>query len=155
MRAPDVQIRRATDADVASLTGLLGVQLAEHGVTLGERELRHAVEGLLRRPQLGRFLLALERDAVVGFAALAFLWTLEHGGRSAWLDELYVVPERRGRGIGASLLQAVYREASSAGAVALDLEVERGHERVESLYEREGFRPHARRRWVRPLSARV
>ncbi|MBI2963270.1 MAG: GNAT family N-acetyltransferase [Deltaproteobacteria bacterium] len=153
MDRPGIEIRPASAADLSSLVDLLGIQLDEHGVTLSAPQLGAAVEGLLRRPQLGALLIAVENRRVVGLAALSFLWTLEHGGRAAWLDELYVKPERRGRGIGRALLREAYRAARSIGARALDLEVEKGHERVGTLYAREGFRALSRRRWSLRLPA--
>jgi GNAT superfamily N-acetyltransferase len=150
-----MEIRPAIATDRERLVEMLGVQLREHGVTLAEPDLARGVEGLLLRPQLGRFLVASEPGQIVGFAALSFLWTLEHAGRAAWLDELYVLPESRGRGIGRALLEAAYELATSIGARALDLEIERGHERVARLYEREGFRVLSRQRWARPLRARI
>src|SRR5579872_5729184 len=47
----------------------------------------------------------------VGLAYLAYTWTLEHGGQSAWLDELYVVPGERSRGVGTALLRAALDHA--------------------------------------------
>ena len=146
-----MRIRTARAADANRLIGLLGIQLREHGVTLDARLLARAVRGLLRRPELGRVLVAADGSDVVGFAALSFLWTLEHGGRAAWLDELYVVPQRRGRGIGRALLSAAYGIAREAGAIALDLEIEKGHARAASLYRREGFERLSRERWSRRL----
>ena len=107
---------------------------------------------MLRRPERGRFLVAVDGSDVVGFAALSFLWTLEHGGRAAWLDELYVVPGRRGRGIGRALLATAYDVARDAGAVALDLEIEKEHARAANLYRREGFKRLSRQRWSRRLA---
>jgi diamine N-acetyltransferase len=147
-----MRIRTARAADASRLIRLLGVQLREHGITLDARSLARGVRGLLRRPELGRFLVAADDSEVVGFAALSFLWTLEHGGRAAWLDELYVVPERRGRGIGRALLATAYGVARDAGAVALDLEIEKGHARVANLYRREGFKRLSRQRWSRRLA---
>src|ERR1051325_580136 len=116
-----MRIRTARAADANRLIGLLGIQLREHGVTLDARLLARAVRGLLRRPELGRFLVAADGSDVVGFAALSFLWTLEHGGRAAWLDQLYVVPQRRGRGIGRALLSAADGVAAGGGALASGL----------------------------------
>jgi GNAT superfamily N-acetyltransferase len=147
-----IEVRPAVAEDLSEIVRLLAAQLAEHGVALGPDELTRAAGGLLHHPERGRFLVAVaEPGNVVGFAALSFLWTLEHGGRAAWLDELYVVPARRARGVGLALVRAAYQVAASAGAAALDLEVVEGHERVESLYRREGFRQLPRRRWARRL----
>jgi GNAT superfamily N-acetyltransferase len=77
---------------------------------------------------------------------------LEHGGLGGWLEELYVVPEFRGAGLGSQLLEATIQECAQRGCQALDLEVESDHERVETLYQRFGFTPlPTRRRWVRKL----
>ena len=116
-------------------------------------ELTAAARGMLERPQRGQFLLALDGDTPVGFAALSYLWTLERGGRAAWLDELYVVPERRQGGIGAALLDAAIAAARAGGALAVDLEIEAGHDRVASLYRRNGFTALSRQRWALPLDS--
>jgi hypothetical protein len=107
---------------------------------------------MLRRPLRGQFLIAHQGDVAVGLVALSYLWTLERGGRAAWLDELYVAPERRGQGIGAALLAAAIEAAAAAGACAVDLEVGAGHERAARLYQGAGFAPLPRQRWALSLS---
>jgi ribosomal protein S18 acetylase RimI-like enzyme len=99
----------------------------------------------------GQFFLAVEGGRAIGLAAILSLWTLEHGGPAAWLDELYVVPERRNAGVGKRLLDAALTAAREHGALAVDLEVDVDHERASHLYERAGFRRHRRARWFLPL----
>jgi GNAT superfamily N-acetyltransferase len=79
------------------------------------------------------------------------LMTLQHGGKSAWLDELYVAPEYRGKGIGAALLRAALETAQRSGCAAVDLEVDEAHARAENLHKREGFEPLHRTRWVKKI----
>jgi hypothetical protein len=50
------------------------------------------------------------------------------------------------------LLDGALAAARAGGAVAIDLEVEAGHERVETLYRRAGFMRLARARWARRLA---
>jgi ribosomal protein S18 acetylase RimI-like enzyme len=152
MATEPVEIRPAGLADLPALGRLLVTQLREHDVDLPEAEIVGGAEGMLRRPQRGRFLVAVAGEELIGFAALSFLWTLEHGGWAAWLDELYVIPARRDRGIGDALLRGALDVAAAAGARAVDLEIETGHERVESLYRRHGFATLTRSRWVLPLA---
>src|SRR6059036_1471774 len=146
-----VDVRLATEAELEAVTALLVAQLREHHVTTPEAKLASAIEAVLRHPERGRILIAIERGRPVGLAALSFVWPLEHGGRSSWLEELYVQPAARGRGIGTRLLHAALRVAAESGAVAVDLEVDAEHQRAAGLYSREGFRPLARARWVRTL----
>jgi GNAT superfamily N-acetyltransferase len=50
-----------------------------------------------------------------------------------------VVPNRRGRGIGEALLEALIERARTDGYRALSLSVERGNEPLVSFYEGHGF----------------
>lgn len=145
-------IRRAGREDGPALRELLGAQLAEHDIALGDEALARAIDGVFEEPSRGVFLVATVDGELVGVACLSFIWTLEHGGRSAWLDELYVLPAWRGQGVGTRLVRATLREAQVEGCAAVDLEVEASHGAVERLYAREGFAPHRRTRWVRPVT---
>lgn len=154
-----VRIRLASPADGEVVLRLLAAQFDEHGIDWDEAPLRGAVNAVLADGSLGRFLLAEDagdsttptQGGVIGLANLAFTFTLEVAGRAAWLDELYVVPERRGAGVGGRLLREAIRVARAEGCRSLELEVERGHRRVEGLYRRSGFRARERSRWCLPL----
>ncbi len=91
-----------TQAHDAVLT-LIGSQFTEHDITLPSRVLSDALRGLLSDPTRGAIFLASDPEPI-GVAVTAFTWTLEHGGLVAWLDELFVVPTQRGRGVGRQLL---------------------------------------------------
>jgi len=146
------EIREATAADLEAAIALLHTQLAEHAIALAPAVLARAVRGIERNRDFGRVLVARDGGRVVGVALLSFLWTLEHGGASAWLDELYVLPEARGRGVGRALARAAIEEAERADCIALDLEVEPGHDAAVQLYDSLGFRRHERARFVLPLA---
>ena len=147
-----VRIAGAADVDVAC--ALLRPQFDEHDIALSSARLREATLGLLAGPPRGRVIFAEEGAAVVGIACLAYTWTLENGGLTAWLDELYVAPEARGRGAGRALLAAAIDRAREDGCRAVDLEVDVDHARAEHLYERAGFTHLPRRRWQRMLVPR-
>jgi GNAT superfamily N-acetyltransferase len=146
-----MSIALATLDDVDDVAQLLSAQFEEHAIALDVGALRAAVRGAIEEPSRGAFLLA--RDGrCVGLAYIAYIWTLEHGGRSAWLEELYVVPEMRSRGVGTRLLRAAMAHAARAGCAAIvDLEVDADHARAANLYAREGFHPHRRARWFAKL----
>jgi ribosomal protein S18 acetylase RimI-like enzyme len=125
------------------------VQLREHHVEISAAALTQAVRGVLEDSNRG-FFLVLELDGqCIGVAYVSFVWALEHGGRSAWLEELYVSPEHREGGLGTMLLRAVLAECESCRCAAVDLEIDADHERVRALYERHGFTALPRRRLVR------
>jgi GNAT superfamily N-acetyltransferase len=143
-----IETATADALDVAAR--MLLSQFDEHGIGVAADELREAVRALLVQPGLGSVLLAYDPNPV-GIAVLAYTWTLEHGGRAAWLDELFVFPEHRGRGVGLAMLRKGLAVAREAGCRAVELEVDANHERAEHLYERESFGRLERKRWVRKL----
>jgi GNAT superfamily N-acetyltransferase len=75
---------------------------------------------------------------------LACGFSLEYRGRDAFVDELYVRPDRRDRGIGSRILDAMEAECRRRGIVALHLEVDHDNPDGRRLYLRRGFADHAR-----------
>lgn len=136
-----------TDAVIALLTA----QLEEHAIPLAPELLAAAVDGALADDGRALVLLAREGGRPIGVAYLSFQWTLERGGRVMWLEELYVLPERRGQGIGQRLLDAALEGARARGCLAVELEVEASHSRAANLYARAGFRALDRVHWTLPL----
>jgi ribosomal-protein-alanine N-acetyltransferase len=146
-----INIREAVPADLAQVVDLLCLQLQENSVSVSEEALRAATLRMIESPELGRILVASHGEVLAGVAVLSFLWTLEHGGATVWLDELFVHPHQRQCGLGTRLLEAAMSVARARGCRALDLEVEPGHDDAIRLYERQGFRRLPRERWMRPL----
>ena len=146
-----LRIQRVGIEQRAAAIRLLRAQFEEHAISIPPERLEAAVARLIELPDRGALLLALDGDERVGLAALAYTWTLEHGGLVAWLDELYVIPQRRGEGSGWALLAAAIDLATRAGCSAIELEVDAAHRRSENLYRRAGFLPLARSRWSQRL----
>jgi GNAT superfamily N-acetyltransferase len=144
-----MRIRRLDRRDCAAALPLLEAQYREHDIEMGGARLLRALRALLAGKGLA--LTAWEGTAAVGVAILSFSHQLERGGPTAWLDELYVVPESRGRGVGRSLLRRALREARREGCESVHLEVVRGHGRAARLYVREGFERLPRTRYMRVL----
>lgn len=149
---PTIDIFLATSADREAVCELLRGQFAEHAWPLAEAQLSAGVAGLLDDPARGLVLLARETGQISGLALLAHTWTVEHGGPVVWLEELYVVPGRRGAGIGTRLLERAIAEARQRGCRAIDLEVDDEHARAAHLYQRAWFRPLSRKRWTLSLA---
>ena len=88
------------------------------------------------------WLIELDGDPV-GYVVLGWGFSVEAGGREACLDEIYLTPEMRNRGIGGRVLALVEAEARAAGMRRVFLEVQR-HNRVIGLYRRAGYVDHDR-----------
>lgn len=75
----------------------------------------------------------------VGFALVTVRPTPYSDGPLAQLEELYVEPDLRSRGIGAALLDTAIIAATDVGAEELHIGVEEEDHDTRRFYEREGF----------------
>ena len=105
---------------------------------------RAAAAMVLEEPALGAIWLVEVAGAPAGYCVLGSAFSLEFHGRIAFVDELYLREEFRGRGHGARLLALLEEECRARGLRAMRLEVERSNRRARSLYERAGFVRHDR-----------
>lgn len=144
-------VELALPSDRHAIIQLLAAQLAEHDIPLSSTSLQNAVNGFFDEPRRGRILVARNNEIVIGVAVLSYTWTLERGGQTCWLDELYVMPQWRGHGLGTTLVRKAVEITTKDGCIAMELEVESSHERAANLYKREGFLVHTRTRYFRFL----
>jgi ribosomal protein S18 acetylase RimI-like enzyme len=109
-----------------------------------EAHVRRTLARLRAEPVRGRAL-ALEVDGrAEGYALLIAFWSNELGGEICTLDEIYVAPAHRGRGLGTRLIESLVRREGAhwpADAAAVDLEVTPANARARALYARLGFTP--------------
>lgn len=131
-----VELRRAAAEDAPTVARLL------HDFNTEFEEETPGVEALTGfiRPLLG----SGEAAALLANEAEGFsLWRLRpspYTGRpEAYLQELYVVPARRGEGLGRALLEATMDAAREAGATGIDLNTGETDTAARALYESAGF----------------
>ncbi|MGH1425253.1 MAG: GNAT family N-acetyltransferase [Pseudooceanicola sp.] len=79
--------------------------------------------------------------APIGYLVISFGWSLEFGGLDGFLDEIWIRPGVRGRGIGTEVLTALPKALAEAGLTALHLEARRGDEQLERFYRKLRFEP--------------
>jgi len=77
----------------------------------------------------------------IGYIVITFGWSVEFGGLDGIVDELYIRPGVRGRGIASEALNALPRALAGAGLRAVHLEVEKDNAAAIKLYRRAGFTP--------------
>jgi ribosomal protein S18 acetylase RimI-like enzyme len=87
----------------------------------------------------GDTLILLAGDGPDGLAVLRFRAAIWSTGLECYLAELYVVPARRGQGLGRALMDAALREARSRGADTMDIGVDEPDLAARRLYESLGF----------------
>lgn len=73
-----------------------------------------------------------------GFASLSFGYSTEAGGPVVIIEEIYIDPAFRGKGIGSEIFQFIRNEYRNKAA-RLRLEVAKDNTRASELYNRIGF----------------
>jgi len=145
MPANDTVLEIAHESHLDILLPLVRAYHEFEHVRMSDAERAEAIKPLLQESaSLGRIWLVHHRGATVGYGALCFGYSIEFRGRDAFLDELFIAEQVRGRGLGSRVLARLREEAASLGIVALHLEVARGNTRARRLYEKWGFRARER-----------
>ncbi len=137
MSKGSIEIRRAGPEDAPQVARLLHDFNEEFDEpTPGVAALTEHARPLL---EAGETNVLLAGDGPDGIALIRFragVWT---GQPEAHLQELYVVPPLRGRGIGRALLEATIAVAREAGATGIDLNTGETDTAARALYESMGF----------------
>lgn len=143
---PQIAFREAVAADEAALLRMMR-KLAEQepgALVFHEPVVRSALHEFLGNPQLGKIWLVLEHQKVAGYVVLTLGFSFEYHGRDAYIDELYIEPEHRRKGLGRRTMQFVAERARETGVHAIHLEVDHGNDPALELYRRAGYEDHDR-----------
>lgn len=135
--APDPKIRRAEAADARTAAELMHRFNVEYDEPIDETDVLEQ----RYRVQLttGDVTVFLAGDGTEGFAQLRYRSQIYSDAPAAYLEELYVVPDRRGEGLGRALLEAAIEAARSHGADTIDLGTSVDDTAARGLYESMGF----------------
>jgi ribosomal protein S18 acetylase RimI-like enzyme len=131
------EVRRAEQADADVIGQLLDDFNHEFDEpTPGPAALASRVRELL---DSGDTVVLLGGPGPDGVAVLRFRLSIWNKGLECYLAELYVVPTRRGQGLGRALMQRAFREARARGADTMDIGVDESDAGARHLYESLGF----------------
>jgi GNAT superfamily N-acetyltransferase len=135
--SPDSTVRRASAADAAVVAQLLFDFDTEYDEPVPEASV--LAERYAELLESGDVTVLLVGDGPEGFVQLRFRPSVYSRSLDAYLEELYVVPSRRGQGLGRALLEAAMKEARGRGATRMDLGTSEDDVAARALYESLGF----------------
>jgi ribosomal protein S18 acetylase RimI-like enzyme len=132
-------IRIADERDINQLMNLMAAFYAESSYPFDSAKASTAFEALLPNDSLGQCWLIECNSVPIGYIAVTYTFSLEYFGHTAFIEDLYVLPKYRNRGLGRRALEVAEAECRKRGILALHLEV--GTENVvgNHLYESFGF----------------
>jgi GNAT superfamily N-acetyltransferase len=145
------RVRPAHVDDADLLVELMSEFYAESSVPLVRERARDAFLDLLGNSAFGAVWILMDGDAAAGYGVLTFGYTLEYGGRDAFVDDLFVRPAHRGRGLGSAALEAMLDACRRERVRAVHLEAGFDNDGAKALYARFGFVDHRRQLLTRPL----
>ncbi len=133
--SPAVWKAGVEDARVAGIL-LDAFNVEFHDPTPGPEFLAERLTALILT---GAFHVLLGGEAPDGVAVMRVRQALWSGANEAYLEELYVLPDRRRRGLGDALMSAALELAREFGCDRIELGTDEGDEDAHRLYERHGF----------------
>jgi GNAT superfamily N-acetyltransferase len=137
-----VTVRPAAIPDVPALLALVRRYWDFEGIE-GFTALR--VELILQRlladARLGSIWVAEAQGRLTGYLIAVCVLSVEHQGLMAEIDEFFVLPEARSRGVGAALLAAAEAALTEKGCMRLQLQLGVGNSAARAFYERRGYAP--------------
>ncbi len=131
----------AKPEDLTRLMPLVAAFHAEAGIDHDPATVEAALAPLLEGSPLGAVYIIGPNRAPVGYIVITFGWSVEFGGMDGFVDELYIRPAVRKRGMASEVLITLPKALQGAGMRALHLEVDRDNLAAQKLYARARFRP--------------
>lgn len=125
--------------DVPVLVDLMSAFYAEGGYTLPRPAAARAFSTILRDARLGRIWLVDDGDRAVGYVVVTVGFSMEYGGLRGFVDDFFVSPAARNRGLGAAALRDIRAACLESGLCALLVETGPSDHPARSLYARAGF----------------
>ena len=139
-----MRIRPGTADDLPVIAdlirGLARFEKLEHEVKLTDELL---AKGLFGDRPYAETVLAEEDGTPIGFALFFYSFSTFLALPGIYLEDLFVVPEHRGRGVGRTLLSHLARLAVEKGCGRLEWAVLNWNRDAIGFYERLGARPNS------------
>ena len=142
------QFKAFCDKDFSELERMIFALYREDscGERISRRKIRDTVQELTRHPEKGTVSIFRMGEAVIGYSIVIYYWSNEFGGNIALIDECYVKPSWRDKGIGTSFIKYV-SAATAACLKGIGAEITPLNKRALAFYSRQGFAP-AQNRWL-------
>jgi GNAT superfamily N-acetyltransferase len=135
-----MMFRRAAVVDIPALLPLVAEYWRFENVAGFNAEgVAAQLERLLSNPALGAGWIAELDGTAVGYLLAVYVFSLEHMGLTAEIDEFFVSPSRQGQGVGTGLLALAEAEFRRAGCTNVALQLSRGNDEARAYYRRHGY----------------
>ena len=140
----NIKFMSAATADIPLLSQMIKKLYTNENTPFVEYDVHEALSKLINNEKFGTVNIIYCNDIAAGYIIIASVFSVEFKGEAAFLDELYIDEEFRGKGIGSIAVEFAEKYAIEKGYKALRLEVEQTNHKAQKLYRKKGFVVHER-----------
>jgi GNAT superfamily N-acetyltransferase len=132
-------MRRASLNDVPQLVTMMAEFYSDSPYTLNPRRATDAFTALLSDERLGSIWIIQSNSQEVGYVVLALCHSMTFGGLVAVVDDFFIQPGFRGKGLGKAAMAAVRSYCVTHGIRAIHVETGRDNAVALAVYRGAGF----------------
>jgi ribosomal protein S18 acetylase RimI-like enzyme len=136
--AEGVEVRAAREDEVEEMLPLMRAYCRFYGAEPNDEGIRTMLATLITDPSQGAVFIARDGDRAVGVATLDWKWSSLKAARIGYLEDLFVDPEARGRGIADALIEVCARRCRELGMPAMQWQTAPDNVRAQQVYDRTG-----------------
>ena len=140
-----LDIAEVGEDDLADLLPLMVAYCEFYGAAPGADSLLALGRTLLGDPERHGLQLIARRGPALGFATLYWTWSTLRAARVAVMNDIYVVPEARGEGVGVALIDACRERCRERGMSRLEWRTAPSNVQAQRLYDSVGAQ---RSEWI-------
>ena len=142
-----MKIELAGEADLADLLPMMRAYCDFYEAAPSDEDVDALARALIADPgNEGVQVIARSDDgSPLGFATIYWYWQTLSAARAALMNDLFVVPQARGQGVGRALIEECRHHARERGAETLAWETAPDNETAQRLYRSIGAREE---RWI-------
>jgi GNAT superfamily N-acetyltransferase len=133
-----IEVRPAREEEIEELLPLMREYCAFYGAEAKDDGLRELFRTLITEPDQGAVFIARDGETAAGFATLNWKWSSLRAARVGYLEDLFVDPAARGKGIADALIEACARRCRELGMPALLWQTAPDNLRAQQVYNRTG-----------------
>lgn len=134
-----IAMRPANVNDIPILVELMTNFYAEAGYELEKARAAGAFADILANERLGYVWIIQDGSDDAGHLVVTFRYAMEYGGILACLDDLYVRPASRNKGLGVAAVTGLKEFCVLKGIKAMTVEVGHDNRPAQTVYRRAGF----------------
>ena len=139
-----IKIVEATAADIPLISKMIEKLYKSENTVYRESDVNSALSALLGDNSNGGCWIFSSETGAAGYMIIGSAFSVEFGGKTAFIDELYITEEHRGKGLGRKALELAENYAKEKGYTFLRLEVELSNTTAQKIYRAGGFKEHER-----------